>query len=87
MLVCSAAWKVHASRGSVPGCQMILMTRWCLVRFIFHSGVLVGSFVICFRSPELGGAHRPTGRLWPAGCGSARQPKPSVTTGGANSWQ
>ena len=35
MLVCSAAWKVHASRGSVPGCQMILVTRWCLVRFVF----------------------------------------------------
>ena len=68
----------------------------CLVRCVFHSRLLVGSLVVSSQWYPMSqpgnlvekppGAHRPTGRVRPAGCGSARQPKPSVTIGGANSW-
>ena len=96
----SKCWYVLQLGESTPSeevqCQMILVTWWCLVRWDSFStlgfwlgGVLwfVSSQCIRFCTPEPGGAHRPTGRLWPAGCGSARQPKPSVTSGGANSWR
>ena len=96
----SKCWYVLQLGESTPSeevqCQMILVTWWCLVRWDSFStlgfwlgGVLwfVSSQCIRFCTPEPGGAHRPTGRPWPAGCGSARQPKPSVTSGGANSWR
>ena len=83
MLVCSAAWKVHASRGA-RWFWWLVGVWWDLFSTL---GFWLGVLWFVFAAPELGGAHRPTGRLWPAGCGSARQSKPSVTTGGANSWR
>ena len=83
MLVCSAAWKVHTSRGA-RWFWWLVGVWWDLFSIL---GFWLGVLWFVFTAPELGGAHRPTGRLWPAGCGSARQPKPSVTTGGANSWR